>query len=183
MRQLNDHCFYCRTDPPGSWERIVKSAKDAQRSWVCEDSDSSFSVVKTVCCLSNGHHNRPENCETEGQVLLSMMRNESRDFLGVAVEYVATPKTLIPAERKCFVKILPPISMNFFTTGLLKSDKGICVDETPITPPHEACSMQIKMLVLRDPSVGHQKIADLEKTGDWTLTGRKDVGRLTVEAV
>lgn len=174
----NQDCFYCQTDKPGSWVRIVRSARDATKSWVCEDSGNVNEEVQAVFCLSIGDRNLPEDCETKGQILLSMIKNRTRIIVGVAVERVGTPATLILPGRNCFIKFIKPISQ-----GLFSNDEGICVDKTPVKPADEAGSMQIETRVLRDSSVDHEEIAALEAAGVWTLAGRTDIGRSTVEAV
>ena len=88
-------CYFCWNDIVGSWERIEKSANDPRKTWVGKDEGNDRSDVKTLFCLSAGDTHRTEECETNGKILLSMIKNKSRSWVGVAIELIPSPNTLI----------------------------------------------------------------------------------------
>jgi hypothetical protein len=179
MRANHQDCFYYRDDLLGSWGRLVKWAENPTKTFICVDPDNESSEVKAVFCLSVGHKDLPDECETKGKTLLSLMCNKSRNFLAVAVERVPSPATLIPSDKRRFIKILQPTHLGFFS-----NTPAIHVDETPLNITLDSArSVQIETRVLRDQSLGHVKIAELERADDWTLAGRTDVSRSTVEAL
>ena len=177
---MSTKCFFSWDDRLGSWARIEKSAKAPGNVWVCEDEDNKASDVKAIHCLSAGDPARPQECETNGNILLLMIRNMSRYWVGVAVEMDPSPKSLISNRDRRFIRRLHPSVGHVFS-----NEETISIKDVRLHPPgsgQKTC-VSVAIRVLRDSTPEKEQISALEKMSSWTLAGRSDITNSMVEGV
>lgn len=177
MIKMPEKCYFSWEDPKGSWDRILRSIKDNNKTWVCEDEGNSNSDIKLVFCLSACDHDRPNKCDTNGKILLSVIRNLSRKWVGVAVEIETHPDTLISADNKTYIKRIRPAIGRLAKNADAYSVKDVELD-IPVTL--NKTNIDVKIGVLRDGHYEHLLIAELEKEENWSL---KNINNITYSMI